>query len=551
MAMSRVTSGPRAGAEMFSTKKLTRRERKALYAPVKEDHGGRRGGRTKSSKDDAGPGPMGWDLPGTGKTVTVSQTPEFRGPTVQVCGLYPFGVGSSLALIGAPLGPHLEGRGMVCGDPVSYFAEDLINNPSAFVIARPGVGKSSLIRHVAGYLPVKGVLPIVLSDWKPDYVDLVERLEGQVIRVGRSAGFVNPLDPGPLAHRLSELPEDVRARVAASMRGRRMNVMEGLCGLALGGDLVAHERSVLSKAMEVWDADNPDRVPVVGDLLRIVEGRHPVLRRFAQDRGDVDRYDERVQRLVDALNALDGGSDTFGRVFAEPTSVDLKLDRAVVFDLSEFEGMDATLQAGVQLVCWSYGSTAVSAAKALADAGLEPRRTYLLIMDELWRALRAAAFMVDRVDEITRLNRTLGLGQILCSHGMDDLRVHNEEATAKAWGFVARSEIVYLGGLNPGEMGNLEEVFALSAREKDMLTGWAQGGEPNPVTGAVGAPRGRGKFLFKVGKKAGIPFMVDLLPVEHGVHDTNKAWADSIAAMRAGRGVPDSLEGATVDLGTY
>lgn len=529
-------NGQAQGGDLFSAKKLSRRERKALYAPVKETDRTRRP-RTSTEPERAA-GPLGWDIPGGGKASSIPQPVEFRGPTVQVCGMYPFNVGSSLALIGTPLGPHLEGRGMVCGDPVSYFAEGLINNPSAFVLARPGVGKSTLIRHIAGYLPAKGVLPIVLSDWRPDYRDLVERLDGQVIKLGRSAGFVNPLDPGPMTHRLSDLPEDVRARVVSSMRGRRINVMSGLCGLALGGDLVAHERSMLSKAMEVWDQDNGDRVPVVHDILRIIEGRHPALRRYAQDRGEDARYDERVQRLVDALNALDGGSETFGRVFAEPTTVDLKLDRAVVFDLSEFEEMDSALQAGVQLVCWSYGSTAVSAAKALADAGLGPRRTYLLIMDELWRALRAAAFMVDRVDEITRLNRAMGLGQMLCTHGMDDLKVHDEATTSKAWGFVARSEIVYLGGLNPGEMGNLEEVFALSNREKDMLTNWAQAGEVNPVTGAVGIPRGRGRFLFKVGKKPGIPFMVDLLPVEAGVHDTSKAWEDQIAAMRAASSQP-------------
>jgi hypothetical protein len=145
--------------------------------------------------------------------------------------------------------------------------------------------------------------------------------------------------------------------------------------------------------------------------------------------------------------------------------------------------------------------------------------------------------MVDRVDEVTRLNRTMGLAQILCSHGMDDLKVHNEEATAKAWGFVRRSEIVYLGGLNPGEMGNLEEVFALTRSEQDMLTDWAQAGEVNPDTGAVGVPRGRGKFLLKVGKKPGVPFSVELTPIERqtAIHDTNQAWADQRAMMQGPR----------------
>jgi len=210
----------------------------------------------------------------------------------------------------------------------------------------------------------------------------------------------------------------------------------------------------------------------------------------------------------------------------------LEIDKPVVFDLSAFEEMDPALQAGVQLVCWTYGSTALAAAKSLADAGLAPRRIYLLIMDELWRALRAAEFMVDRVDEITRLNRTIGLGQLLCTHGMDDLKLHNEEATAKAWGFVAASEMVYMGGLNPGELGNLAEVFAISESEKDMLTGWAQIGEVDPETGQGGEPLGKGRFMIKSGKRPGIPFRVKLtqIEIESGIHNTSKTFDDAIAS---------------------
>ena len=43
-------------------------------------------------------------------------------------------------------------------------------------------------------------------------------------------------------------------------------------------------------------------------------------------------------------------------------------------------------------------------------------------------------------------------------------------------------------------MGNLEEAFALSNKEKNKLTSWAQAGEVTPVTGAVGVLRGRATF---------------------------------------------------------
>ena len=37
---------------------------------------------------------------------------------------------------------------------------------------------------------------MVLGDIKPDYVDLVEALGGQVITIGHGRGGINPLDAG-------------------------------------------------------------------------------------------------------------------------------------------------------------------------------------------------------------------------------------------------------------------------------------------------------------------------------------------------------------------
>lgn len=545
------TSAPKGSSSdrFFSASALSRRERKKLQAPEKKKGpagGGSAGARRRRKQiHDAARllGKKGWKLPGGGSTVRVVPTPEFRGPTVQVCGLFPFVAGSSLPLIGTPLGQHLEGRGWVCGDPVSWFLYGMLNNPSGFVIARPGVGKSTLLRRIAAFLPYKGILPMVLSDWKPDYVDLIREMNGQVLSLNRANKFINPLDPGPVAAYLPKLNDELQARVLANIRGRRINVAVGLCALALGRDLEAHERNMLSAALSAWDAENSGKVPLFSDVQRLIENRHPRVRLQAQDRGDDDRYNDRAEGLLDALNSLTGGDEIFGEVFAHHTTEALEIDRPVVFDLSAFEEMDPILQAGVQLVCWTYGSTALAGAKVLAEAGLAKRRVYLLIMDELWRALRAAEFMVDRVDEITRLNRTIGLGQMLCTHGMDDLKLHNPEATAKAWGFVARSEMVFMGGLNPGEMGNLEEVFALSRTEKERLTQWAQIGEPDPETGEGGEPLGKGKFMIKAGKRAGIPFRVALTQVEidGGVHDTNKTWNDQIAAARSGAHIVDEF----------
>ncbi len=49
-----------------------------------------------------------------------------------------------------------------------------------------------------------------------------------------------------------------------------------------------------------------------------------------------------------------------------------------------------------------------------------PQAHQLVIMDELWRPMRAAPRMVQRIDSLTRLNRTKGAGTMKCTHTMSD-----------------------------------------------------------------------------------------------------------------------------------
>jgi len=482
------------------------------------------------------PGRLGWEIAGGGAAAIVDAPPEFRGPTVQAAGLYPFSAGGTLPMVGAALGPHLEGRGMVCADHVSWFAANLINNPSAFILGRPGLGKSSLVVRLILQLVTKGIIPLVLSDLKGEYVALIrDCLGGQVVSPGRGSEYVNPLDRGPLSDLLHQLPDNVRGEATQDIEARRLNVMTGLCELALLRSLEAHERSVLAAAPLLWEEENPGRVPVVPDILELVRSRPQRLSEVVNDRGDEERYFTRLEGLIDALIALSGQGE-FGDVFARHTTSPLLMHKPAVFDLSSVDGMDSRLQGGLQLVCWSYGSAAVAAAKYVGEAGLGPRRTYLMVMDELWRALRAADFMVDRVDDVTRLNRTLGLAQTLVTHTMDDLQLSTPDATAKAFGFVSRSEMVFLGGLAPKEMGNLKQVFGMTEAEEHTLTSWSVSGTVNPETGNADPPPGRGKFMLKVGKEIGTPFRVNLTSAELAIHNTNVNWADTIASLsKSGR----------------
>ena len=101
--------------------------------------------------------------------------------------------------------------------------------------------------------------------------------------------------------------------------------------------------------------------------------------------------------------------------------------------------------------CWGVGFGAVNVTHALAEAGLAPMRHYLIILDELWRALIAGRGMVDRTNSLTRLNRQWGVGVVMCSHTIKDLlSLPDEHERMKALGLIERSGMLICGALPAG-----------------------------------------------------------------------------------------------------
>lgn len=518
------------------------------------------------------PGPRGWLGRGRGNSTVVSPAPEWRGTTVQVCGLWPFGVGTGAPLIGVPLGRHLFNRATVCCDPISWFQRaKLINNPSVFVLGKPGLGKSTVVRRMATGLSGFGVQPLVLGDLKPDYVDLIEALGGQVIRLGRGRGSLNILDPGDAvegaqmlrdaaaaseekAARLRREAEQLRAatepdmlRIAAlgndadeaaahaekcfrlaqevvqDAHGRRQTMVSALLTIARGAPPTDREETIIDRALKILD-ETFDGVPVLADLLKVIQDAPPELRMVALDRGDHRRYLEVTENLEASLIGLTSGG-RLGEIFSQQTDTPMRRDRAVVYDVSAIDDSETDLQAAILLACWSAGFGTVNLAGALAEAGLEPQRHYFVVLDELWRALRAGRGMVDRVDALTRLNRQRGVGMAMISHTMSDLdSLPTEEDRKKAAGFVERSGMVICGGLPGKEMPLLNRAISMSDAEAQMLMSWQDPPAWDPATGQEAEPPGRGKFLVKVGGRPGIPLHVDLTEAEKHVNDTNKLW---------------------------
>jgi hypothetical protein len=283
------------------------------------------------------------------------------------------------------------------------------------------------------------------------------------------------------------------------------------------------EEAILDRAVRVLD-ERHDAIPVLADLISVIEAAPDELRQVAMDRGEMSRYLDITENLLVTLKGL-LGHGRVGEMFSQHTTTPMRSDVPVVFDVSSIPETELALQGAALMACWSTGFGALNVANTLADAGLEPQRHVLVILDELWRALRAGQGMVDRVDGLTRLNRNQGVGQVMISHTMSDLEALPDASDRmKARGFVERSGMVICGGLPAAEMPTLTKAVPFSQAEQQLLISWQDPPAWDPIASSQSAPPGRGNFLIKVGGRPGIPVHVALTETELALNDTNKRW---------------------------
>lgn len=482
----------------------------------------------------AKPSDCGYVGVGGGRWAVVGRPVEYRASTAQVAGLWPWSVGAGAPLIGTPLGSHLLTGAPVCFDPMNWFLRgSFITAPSLFVLGLNGFGKSSLVRRIVLGGVAQGITPLVLADVKPDYRKLVELVGGQVIDLGYGYGRLNPLAGGALGRvveQLSGTPELAR-QVAVELHARQVTVVAGLIELVRGARVADFEETLLSTALrQLYGAGGftPERPPLLSDLLSVlVEGGEELAFDAGADSGR--EYQQTIKPLRRSLCALVQGP--FGAVFDGQTSTPIDTTAtAVCIDVSHIPSGDKKLKAAVMLTCWADGFASVEAAHLLADAELGPQRYFQVVMDELWQVLGLGDFMVDRVDELTRLQRGIGTALIMISHTIKDLQsLHNPAAVAKALGFLERSRAKIFGALPAEELARLDSIAPFTTAEREMVTGWSapqalagealQPGEVRPC------PPGTGKFLLKIGedRRPGIPFQMHLCFAEQvaGIHDTN------------------------------
>ena len=205
--------------------------------------------------------PRGFTGHHAGYTAVQNGPMEWQTTTNLGCGFNPNVIGAPAPIIGTPLGRHVTTGAAVGCDPLSWFREGIIANPSCFILSLPSLGKSTLVRKMLMGGASNGQITIAAGDIKGEYVGFTHQVHGQVITVGHGYGHINPLDVGALGrvipqleakhaelvdrensgHALGEdeIPTstiaDLLHRAKEQVHGRQVTMVTTLVGLGRGG----------------------------------------------------------------------------------------------------------------------------------------------------------------------------------------------------------------------------------------------------------------------------------------------------------------------------
>lgn len=473
----------------------------------------------------------GWRRAGGGWVPSVEVPTEWYGTSVQVCGLWPHLLGSTGSTVGAPLGRNLyPPYNGVCGDPINLFKAGMLQNPGCSVIALTARGKSTLVGLMMAGVIAGGDQVVVPADLKPDYSELIKAMGGEVLQFGRGRGSLNMLDPGDalrwaqrLEHRDPLLAEQIRTEGIGRAADTTIALLEAYRSAPLGADDEELIRQAIGLLLDPVRAGGDE--PVLGDLIRLISSAPAQLMDLTLSH-DTEEYHREIRPLLRTLVGFDSGD--FGAAFGRATTTHITLDKpAVSVDVSAVRTGRASTKmlAAVLLSTWSASFGAIEVHHLLADRGLVRRRHQMVPLDELWSVIGASRGMVERVDQVVRVNRADAVANVLCTHTFRDFEaVANEEDRQKARGFIERSGMVVCGEVRNHDLQAMNEAVGMSEREIEEIRSWGKGESVDPETGRKIAAS-RGKFLIKSGSAPGIPILTDHEAIAD-LMDTSARWHD-------------------------
>lgn len=286
------------------------------------------------------------------------------------------------------------------------------------------------------------------------------------------------------------------------------------------------------------------------------------MRQANRDRG-IDFADAgQVQHLVERLGEIDILVNNVG-IFDVRSFTDISDDEwQRYFDVNVMSGVRLSRHVlDGMLARWSMGMDAIdahwelakyeaeqAAAAAAVRDHYEPRVVwtgYTTLRDEFSYPIRSTPGIVDRADNLSRSNRSVGTAEMKITHSPKDmLSLPNPEDREKARGLAERSGLLALMSLTRSDLEELSDVKPLTKREIDEVvrfngsSSWAKTSSSvvtKPGQAAV-APPGAGKVLFKVEGRPGISVQMVQTDVQKSLHITDsrfRAQHESTAKRRS------------------
>ena len=186
-----------------------------------------------------------------------------------------------------------------------------LKNPNGLILGTPGSGKSFSAKREITNIFLITTDDIIICDPEAEYYPLVNRLNGQVVKISpTSTNFVNPMDIN-LNYSEDDSPLSLKSDFILS-----------LCELIVGGKegLMPVEKSIIDRCVRLIYADYlsdpvPEKMPILEDLYNALK----------------EQDEKEAQHIRAALEIYVTGSLN---VFNHRTNVDIK-NRLVCFDIKE------------------------------------------------------------------------------------------------------------------------------------------------------------------------------------------------------------------------
>ena len=186
-----------------------------------------------------------------------------------------------------------------------------LKNPNGLILGTPGSGKSFSAKREITNIFLITTDDIIICDPEAEYFPLVNRLNGQVVKISpTSTDYVNPMDIN-LNYSEDESPLSLKSDFILS-----------LCELIVGGKegLQPVEKSIIDRCVRLIYADYladpvPEKMPILEDLYNALENQE----------------EKEAQHIRAALEIYVTGSLN---VFNHRTNVDIT-NRLVCFDIKE------------------------------------------------------------------------------------------------------------------------------------------------------------------------------------------------------------------------